>query len=84
MDCRPGCGACCTALSITSALPGMPDGKPAGVPCVNLDSTTLSCRIWGAKNYPQVCRQFLPCASTCGETREEAIRLIAELEELTR
>ena len=35
--CRPGCGACCIAPSITSAIPGMPLGKPAGVRCVQLD-----------------------------------------------
>ena len=29
--CRPGCGACCTAPSISSPIPGMPEGKPAGV-----------------------------------------------------
>ena len=29
-----GCGACCIAPSISSAIPGMPDGKPAGVRCV--------------------------------------------------
>jgi hypothetical protein len=27
--CRPGCGACCIAPSITSPIPGMPDGKPS-------------------------------------------------------
>ncbi|EQA7518310.1 YkgJ family cysteine cluster protein, partial [Shigella flexneri] len=25
MECRPGCGACCTAPSIFSPIPGMPD-----------------------------------------------------------
>ncbi|HCS2930732.1 TPA: YkgJ family cysteine cluster protein, partial [Shigella flexneri] len=25
MECRPGCGACCTAPSISSPIPGMPD-----------------------------------------------------------
>ncbi|HVK38365.1 MAG TPA: YkgJ family cysteine cluster protein, partial [Candidatus Kapabacteria bacterium] len=36
MTCRDGCGACCIAPSITSPIPGMPDGKPAGVRCVQL------------------------------------------------
>ena len=31
MDCRRNCGACCIAPSITSPIPGMPQGKPAGV-----------------------------------------------------
>ena len=37
MDCRAGCGACCIAPSISSPIPGMPEGKPAGVRCVQLD-----------------------------------------------
>ncbi len=36
MDCRSHCGACCTAPLITSPIPGMPDGKPAGLRCVQL------------------------------------------------
>ena len=31
MECRSGCAACCIAPSISSAIPGMPDGKPAGI-----------------------------------------------------
>ena len=30
MNCREGCGACCIAPSISSPIPGMPHGKPAG------------------------------------------------------
>ena len=37
MQCRSGCGACCIAPSINEPLPGMPQGKPAGVRCVHLD-----------------------------------------------
>ncbi|HNV09555.1 MAG TPA: YkgJ family cysteine cluster protein, partial [Dokdonella sp.] len=29
MSCRSGCGACCIAPSISSPIPGMPNGKPA-------------------------------------------------------
>ncbi|MGO2368564.1 MAG: YkgJ family cysteine cluster protein, partial [Serratia sp. (in: enterobacteria)] len=29
MDCRADCGACCIAPSISSPIPGMPNGKPA-------------------------------------------------------
>jgi hypothetical protein len=36
MECRIGCAACCIALPISSPIPGMPDGKPAGVRCVQL------------------------------------------------
>ena len=27
MECRPGCGACCVAISISSPIPGMPGGN---------------------------------------------------------
>ena len=83
MDCRSGCGACCIAPSITSPIPGMPEGKPAGVACVNLDRDTWRCRIWGTDEYPSVCHRFKPCESTCGETREQALELINQLELLT-
>jgi hypothetical protein len=33
--CRPGCAACCIAPSISSPIPGMPHGKPAGVRCID-------------------------------------------------
>jgi Fe-S-cluster containining protein len=36
MKCRENCGACCIALSISSPIPGMADGKPAGVRCIHL------------------------------------------------
>ena len=36
-QCLPGCGACCIAPSISGPIPGMPNGKPAAVRCINLD-----------------------------------------------
>lgn len=83
MDCRVGCGACCIAPSITSPLPGMPNGKPAGVRCVNL-SDDYRCRIWGTPEYPSVCAEFRPTLEECGHDRPEALVLLARLEELTR
>lgn len=83
MDCRIGCGACCIAPSISSPLPGMPGGKPEGVRCVNLDEGN-KCRVWGTAEYPEVCRDFRPMLEVCGETREDALALIAELERRTR
>ncbi|WIO73994.1 YkgJ family cysteine cluster protein [Porticoccaceae bacterium LTM1] len=84
MNCRPNCGACCIAPSINHPLPGMPKGKPAGVICVNLDADTRQCKIWDTEQYPDTCRHFLPAEYVCGESREEAIRLIGQLEEATR
>ena len=51
MDCRPGCGACCTAPSISSPIPGMPLGKPAGVRCIQLGDDAR-CRIFGQPERP--------------------------------
>lgn len=80
MQCRPNCGACCIAPSISSPLPNMPNGKPAGVPCVNLHLETFECLIWGDENYPAVCRAFNATKDVCGESRSDAIHLIQMLE----
>lgn len=82
MDCRPGCGACCIAPSISSPLPGMPLGKPAGVRCVNLDEDH-HCRVWNTPQYPPVCRGFGAELMTCGDSREEAIVLLTIMERET-
>lgn len=83
MDCRAGCAACCIAPSITSPIPGMPGGKPAGVPCVQLDQDGL-CRLFGHPGRPAFCGSLQPAADMCGESREQALRLIGELERATR
>lgn len=80
MDCRPGCGACCIAPSINHPLPGMPDGKPAGVMCANLDPVSYLCRLWGTEQYPDTCRRFRAEPAVCGTSREEALVLIECLE----
>jgi len=82
MDCRAGCGACCTAPSISSPIPGMPQGKPAGVRCVQLDERER-CRIFGHPDRPAVCGSLQPSASMCGSDREHAMRWIAALETAT-
>jgi Fe-S-cluster containining protein len=80
--CREKCGACCIAPSISSSIPGMPDGKPAGVPCINLDEN-FRCRIFHDPARPEVCTSLQPSAEMCGGCREEALRYLTELEELT-
>ncbi len=82
MECRVGCGACCIAPSITSPIPGMPDGKPAGVRCIQL-STDNYCLIFGRPERPAVCSLFTACPDVCGTNQEEAITLITELEYYT-
>ena len=83
MDCRPGCGACCIAPSITSYIPGMPRGKPAGVPCVQL-SDDFRCQLFGSAQRPAVCRGFRSALDTCGATRQEGLAILTQLEVLTR
>ncbi|SDL71765.1 hypothetical protein SAMN05192555_106182 [Franzmannia pantelleriensis] len=77
--CRPGCGACCIAPSISSPIPGMPDGKPAGVRCAQLDEDNL-CRLFGDPQRPAVCRDFDFDAELCGSHREQALQRISALE----
>jgi hypothetical protein len=81
MECRR-CGACCVALSISSPIPGMPHGAPAGVPCIHLDDRNL-CRLFNHPDRPRVCREFPPMPDTCGSNREEALELMSAMEEKT-
>lgn len=79
MQCRAGCGACCIAPSINTPLPGMPDGKPAGVPCLHLDAQ-LRCALFGDPRRPALCAAFMPEPAVCGDSRDDALQLIAALE----
>ncbi len=83
MTCRAGCGACCIALSISSPIPGMPGGKPAGVRCVQLDDDER-CRLFGRPERPAVCASLQPTAEMCGADRAHAMAWITRLESLTR
>ncbi len=82
MDCRPDCGACCTAPSISSPIPGMPEGKPANTRCVQLSETHL-CMIFGSPLRPKVCSGLQPSAEMCGNTRAQAMTYLLNLEALT-
>jgi len=79
MECRAGCGACCIAPSISSPIPGMPKGKPAGVRCVQL-SEDNRCMIFGSPDRPAVCSSLAPSAEMCGEHAEEAMAYLTRLE----
>ncbi len=83
MECRVGCGACCIALSISSPIPGMPDGKPSGVRCVQLTADNR-CAIYGQPDRPAVCNRLRPMEEMCGVTTDEALAYLYELERLTR
>lgn len=82
LSCRPGCAACCIAPSISSPMPGLPKGKPAGVPCPHLDAE-LRCRLFGQPERPAVCGSLAPSGEMCGETREQAMVYLQRLEQAT-
>lgn len=83
MECRKGCGACCIAISISSPIPGMPSGKPAGVRCVNLTPRGM-CGIFGREDRPKVCSSFEPEPAFCGNSTREAFVRISSLERKTK
>lgn len=83
MECRVGCGACCIAPSISSPIPGMPDGKPASVRCIQLTDDNR-CRLFGRPERPAVCQSLRPTEEMCGATFEDANRYLTWLESTTR
>ena len=80
--CRIGCGACCIAPSLSSAIPGMPQGKPAGIRCAQLTADN-ACKIYGAPERPDVCVSYQATPEYCGTNRNEALQLLYELERNT-
>jgi len=78
MDCRENCGACCIAVSISSPIPGMPEGKPAGVRCIHLDDD-YRCALFAQAERPNVCSGFKAEPEFCGNNREEALSILYKL-----
>ena len=60
----------------------MPHGKPAGVPCVQLDEQAR-CRLFGRPERPAVCGSLQPEPGMCGESREQAMRWLLRMEHET-
>ncbi|WP_246487503.1 YkgJ family cysteine cluster protein [Ferrigenium kumadai] len=83
MTCREGCGACCIAPSINSPLPGMPQGKPAGVRCVQLVADER-CAAFGQPERPAFCTGLQPSTEMCCASREQALMWLTKLEQATR
>ncbi|WP_297478348.1 YkgJ family cysteine cluster protein [uncultured Photobacterium sp.] len=79
---KKGCGACCIAPSITSSIPGMPNGKPAGVRCIQLNDNNL-CKLFGLPERPEVCHKFTNDDWICGSGPDLALKTLTELEALT-
>ena len=81
MDCHR-CGACCTHISISSPIPGLPGGKPAGVRCPHLGDDNL-CGLFHDARRPAVCGAFRADPEMCGSDGVEAGRLIQIWERAT-
>ncbi len=82
MKCRPGCGACCIAPSISSPIPGMPHGKPSGVRCIQLTPDN-KCMLFGRPERPKVCIGLQPSEEQCGKTANDAMQYLLDLEKET-
>lgn len=61
----------------------MPQGKPAGVRCVQLTEDNR-CLLFGLPERPAVCTSLRPEPEMCGESAEEALAWLLALEEATR
>lgn len=79
IPCRNACGACCIAPSISTPIPGMPNGKPGGVRCIHL-TEDLRCGIFDSPDRPKVCGDFRADELVCGKNREQALQILSDLE----
>jgi hypothetical protein len=61
----------------------MPNGKAAGVRCIQLDIAN-HCKIFGKPERPKFCASLQPSMEMCGDTREQAMIWLANLEQLTK
>jgi hypothetical protein len=82
IPCRAGCGACCVAPSITTPMPGMPFGKPAGVACLHL-GPDRGCTLFGRPERPSFCIGLVPSRRMCGDSPDDALAWLARLERAT-
>ena len=60
----------------------MPNGKPAGVPCVQL-ADDMRCLIFGQPERPAFYAGLKASADMCGPEREYALRWLGDLERAT-
>ena len=61
----------------------MPNGKPAGVRCIQL-SDDNHCLIFGHPDRPTVCVNLYPEPEMCGDSAEYALAWLNELELRTK
>ena len=83
MKCRIGFAACCIAPSISSLIPGMEGGKPAGVRCIQL-SDDNRCHLFASGLRPAVCGSLSPSSEMCGSCAGEAMQRLTEWEQATQ
>lgn len=60
----------------------MPEGKPAGIRCIQLDERNL-CRLFGQPERPDVCLQFGFDDMVCGDHNTAAMDNLIQLETIT-
>lgn len=60
----------------------MPEGKPAGVRCVQL-AADFRCLIFADPRRPKACAGLRPQAEMCGDNREFALVYLHALEHAT-
>lgn len=82
MDCNQ-CGACCTEISISSPMVGLPFGKPAGVRCPHLKENNL-CSLFNSMLRPAVCSSFQANEDICGSNNAESVQKIRWYENATK
>ncbi|HRF47427.1 MAG TPA: hypothetical protein PLC98_07350 [Anaerolineales bacterium] len=61
----------------------MPNGKPAGVRCVQLTADN-ACAIFDKPERPAVCTSLRPTQEMCSSSAEEALAYLTALESRTR
>ncbi len=83
MKCRVDCGACCIAITISSPIPGLPQGKEAGVWCLHL-AEDKKCGIFHSSERPKVCADLRPSEEMCGNNFKEAFEYLSFLEHETK
>ncbi|MFA5262299.1 MAG: Fe-S-cluster oxidoreductase [Opitutaceae bacterium] len=64
-------------------MPGMPRGKPAGVPCLHL-LPDFRCALFGHPERPTFCDGLQPSTEMCGTCRADALTYLESLERATR
>jgi len=60
----------------------MPNGKPAGVRCIQLTDDNR-CKLFGMPERPAVCVRLRPHLEMCGTTDAEAMAVLTEWEAAT-